>query len=47
MKIIVINLIYCIFFIDKLFDETFNYSKGLSVRYVNLTSVDKQQQGIV
>ena len=36
-----------IFFIDKLPDGTFNYSKGLSVRYVNLTSVDKQQQGIV
>ena len=36
-----------IFFIDKLSDGTFNYSKGLSVRYVNLTSVDKQQQGIV
>ena len=36
-----------IFFIDKLPDGTFNYSQGLSVRYVNLTSVDKQQQGIV
>ena len=36
-----------IYFIDKLSNGTFNYNKGLSVRYVNLTSVDKQQQGIV
>jgi protein-L-isoaspartate(D-aspartate) O-methyltransferase len=36
-----------IYFIDKLPNGTFNYVQGLSVRYVNLTSVDKQKQGIV
>ena len=36
-----------IYFIDKLSNGKFNYIKGLSVRYVNLTSVQKQQQGDV
>ena len=36
-----------IYFIDKLPNGTFNYSQGLSVRYVDLTSVERQRMGYV
>ena len=36
-----------IYFIDKLPNGKFNYTPGLSVRYVNLTSVEKQEKGFV
>ena len=36
-----------IYFIDKLSNGTFNYTKGLSVRYVDLTSVERQRMGYV
>ena len=36
-----------IYFIDKLPNGTFNYIQGLSVRYVDLTSVERQRMGYV
>ena len=36
-----------IYFIDKVSNVKFNYTKGLSVRYVNLTSVENQERGLV
>ena len=36
-----------IYFIDKLSNGTFNYIQGLSVRYVDLTSVERQRMGYV
>jgi protein-L-isoaspartate(D-aspartate) O-methyltransferase len=36
-----------IYFIDKLPNGTFNYTQGLSVRYVDLTSVERQRMGYV
>ena len=36
-----------IYFIDKLPNGKLNYTKGLSVRYVDLTTVEKQELGYV
>ena len=36
-----------IYFIDKLPNGKFKYTPGLSVRYVDLTSVEKQEKGFV
>ena len=36
-----------IYFIDKLPNGQFNYTQGLSVRYVDLTTVEKQELGYV
>ena len=36
-----------IYFIDKLPNGQFNYTKGLSVRYVDLTTVEMQSRGFV
>ncbi len=36
-----------IYFIDKLPNGQFNYTQGLSVRYVDLTTVERQKLGYV
>ena len=36
-----------IYFIDKLPNGQFNYTQGLSVRYVDLTTEERQRMGYV
>ena len=36
-----------IYFIDKLPNGQFNFTQGLSVRYVDLTTVENQRMGYV